>query len=1319
MVERLVLDLHADGRMSVTEWPPGDEVPAPAVDAGWLHRPLGDPALEGLRWYLEDYLRTPFGAYGERGPHTARQLPGWGARMFSALFGSGPGRDAYLRSRARARARGAALEVVLRSDSAPLLALPWELMADPDRPFPPAPGDMTVARSPAAADPRDTVTVAGGSLLRVLLVVTRPDGPGDPGATTVPLLRRLGAPGGAVELRVLRPPTLAGLGETLRAAREEGRPFRVVHFDGAGVLPGSEAAARAGARSGERSGERSDAGTWSEADGALTFESADGGTEPVPVRRVARLLASADVPLVVLGTRRSGSPAGQSEAAAAGRLLQEGAAAVLALPYGLDATATAEFLTAVHTRLASGVPLTRAVADGRRHLAEQDRRPSPRGPLPLADWTVPALHRRSEVVFPGPRAEGAGPQPVLSGDVPGPGTAAPGSAPDHAEGLAAVGEFAGRDGLLLRLDAAARRHRVIVLHGPAGIGKTELAKAFGRWCRDTGAVDGPEAVLLHSFAPGVASFGLAGVIDRIGRRLFTPEEFDPLAPAERRKAVEEALDTGDVLLIWDGVEALHTRHDPAGGAPAPSEEDRAELKAFLELAARRGRGTVVLTSRTPEDWLGPGPLRIEVPGLEPDEAVRYADHLLADDPDTVRKRGLRVFGQLLEWLDGHPLRMRLVLSSLGSHEPWHTLDTLARAVAASATSAGGPPGEEREAGEREAAGDAVLAVCAAYALDRLPAADRQALAAVTLCHGTADATVLALLSRQPLAPERFRNRGTEDWQRLLERAAGLGLLTASHGTAFGVHPVVAAVLTARWRAAEPAFAEQHAAAEQALLGAQVNFCLLLSRELLGGSSAFALTALDLQRRTIGALLGRAVGDGRWLQARALVRPLPAYWSAHGLDAEARGWTDLVRGALETGPDGPPPADTPAGALWLSVVGAEARRLVRAGRTEEAERAFREIHQAVDRRPPDPDQLDDLADGYQQLGRIAVDRGEFDDAEQWYLRSLAVLEQLDDADGVALGHHQLGVIAHRLGRPADAERRTRQALDAFERLGESQRAAACRHQLGVLAQEQGRFEEAYLWFGRALATADRPTDLPLVTDLHHRLAAVAAELGRLAAAEKWCTEALALTEEAGSLPDTARSCHQLGVLAAAQERFEQAESWHRRALGIRQDLGDRPGAAASQHQLGVVAAHRGDLAGAEGWYARALEVREELGDQAGVSVGYHQLGLAAQTGGRAADAEARYRKALDVSHRIGDTPGLARTFGQFGLFAAEQGRPREAMEWLVRSITCYEEFPHPLTWPSVVNLGLLARDLGPRAVERAWRSVTGRRLPDAVRDHVGG
>ena len=50
----------------------------------------------------------------------------------------------------------------------------------------------------------------------------------------------------------------------------------------------------------------------------------------------------------------------------------------------------------------------------------------------------------------------------------------------------------------------------------AGTGKTELAKAFGRWWRDTGGVEQPGWVFWHSFEPGLASFGLDGVITEIG-----------------------------------------------------------------------------------------------------------------------------------------------------------------------------------------------------------------------------------------------------------------------------------------------------------------------------------------------------------------------------------------------------------------------------------------------------------------------------------------------------------------------------------------------------------------------------------------------------------------------------------------------------------------------------------------------------------------------------------------------------------------------------------------------------------------------------------
>ena len=97
MPNRLLVDLGADGQAAVMSWPDGG-LPQ-EVSRGPLAWPLDPDALEDLRWYLEDYLRAPFGVYEDRGPGVAARLPEWGKAVFGAVFGPGPAPDAYQRMR--------------------------------------------------------------------------------------------------------------------------------------------------------------------------------------------------------------------------------------------------------------------------------------------------------------------------------------------------------------------------------------------------------------------------------------------------------------------------------------------------------------------------------------------------------------------------------------------------------------------------------------------------------------------------------------------------------------------------------------------------------------------------------------------------------------------------------------------------------------------------------------------------------------------------------------------------------------------------------------------------------------------------------------------------------------------------------------------------------------------------------------------------------------------------------------------------------------------------------------------------------------------
>ena len=1263
VADRLFVDMTADGLVSVSTWLEGELPSGAAAHPDALSWPLDADALEDLRWYLENYLRAPFGVYEDRGPGVAARLASWGQEVFGAVFGQGPARDAYQRM----RARPAGVQLVFRSASAPLLGLPWELMRDPARELPLAldAGVAGIDRSLPTAELGAAFDVAGDGRLRVLMVISSPAGAADVQFRMIarPLLERLEAVRGRVDLVVLRPPTLDDLAAILAEAAEAGEPFQVVHFDGHGVLGGRRTAG-AGAPGMYQ-------GTGPE--GVLVFQTTAGGRDPVSASRVAQVLSAARVPVVVLNACQSGMVGKQLEAAVATRLLHGGAASVVAMAYSVYAVAAAEFMAAFYERLFAGDTVSAAVTAGRQRLYRHDLRPSPKGDLPLADWVVPVHYVRRELRFPGlvtARPAGAPSLEEALDQFAGPGPGAGGE-------LAPVGVFTGRDGLFYELETAARLQKVVVLCGPAGTGKTELAKAFGRWWQDTGGVERPEWVFWHSFEPGLASFGLDGVIAEIGLAVFGPD-FARLDAAQRTGVVEGFLRDRRALLIWDNFESVRSVPDPAAATPPLDEAGCQQLRGFLHKLAAGECSAALVTSRSDEPWLddgaksGPGGVagpvrlrRIRVGGLTPEEATVYAGDLLAAYPAAAPRRAKRAFGELMQWLDGHPLSMRLVLPHLDGTDP----DVLLAGLKGTAPLPGWDDGQ----GGRLTSLPASLG----YSYAHLDPAHQRLLAAVCLLHDTVIADVLATFSAMDDVPQRFRGASREAWVEVLDAAAGAGLLTRLGAGMYRLHPALPAYLAARWRTDEGAgYDDQRAAATRVLLSAYVADGEWLQRQIDSAAAGLAHAIIGLQQRTMGHLLRYALDIQSWAEAQKIAQPLSRYWDSRGLYAEAAAWTDRVRQATE-GADGTPPAlDSAPGRLWLFFAGEQAQRQMDSGRLDAAERTYHEILAMLQENSA-PSQHGYVGTTYHQLGMVAQARGRLDEAADWYARSLAIEEELGNRPGMAASYGVFGRVAAARGRLDEAAAWYAKARAIFEELGDRPGMAASYSELGMVAQDWGRLDEAADWYARSLA----------------------------------------IKEELGDRPGMAASYHQLGMVAAARGRLDEAADWYARSLAIKEELGDRPGMAPSYHQLGMVAQDWGRLDEAADWYARSLAIFEELGDRPRMAASYHQLGIVAAARGRLDEAADWYARSLAIKEELGDRPGMALSYGQLGLLAQERGNPGRALEWTVRCVALFDDFPHPSTGPGPGHLARLTRQLGTPALETCWQKVTSSPLPGAVRDYL--
>ncbi len=199
---------------------------------------------ERIRWYLEDYLQFD----EDPAPQIAHGVESFMADRGDALFRSifeGSEQSVELWSSVEPHLPSTRIEIA--TGIAEATAIPWELIRNPrTRTFLALSAESFVRTQREA---KAALAPAGeAEKVRILLVICRPKGGEDAPFRSVAgrLVTRLSDEArDAFDIDVLRPPTYEQLGTTLRRAKERGRPYHIVHFDGHGVYADAEHLAKA------------------------------------------------------------------------------------------------------------------------------------------------------------------------------------------------------------------------------------------------------------------------------------------------------------------------------------------------------------------------------------------------------------------------------------------------------------------------------------------------------------------------------------------------------------------------------------------------------------------------------------------------------------------------------------------------------------------------------------------------------------------------------------------------------------------------------------------------------------------------------------------------------------------------------------------------------------------------------------------------------------------------------------------------------------------------------------------------------------------
>ena len=1184
-----ILDLPETGQLQVTIVDEsGERITAPPVAFAF---PLSEDELGEISWLLAGYPSDPFGDSQSRAGTVETGLRDLGRLLFESVLRT-EGQDGDSLNRVVSEdSRDFRISVI--SSRAEFLSLPWELLNNPDSGYIATRAESVTRQSaPSDALPEFSRETPPDSRLNVLMVC--PFGGEGIAAEAIAAMESLDV---EVSLDCLRPPTAEALDAHLAAHAGH---YHLLHIDGVEIETAS-----------------------ADADGIGSLQ------------RLSQAATNAAIPVVLLTCSSSDYPHGAADA-----MLVEEVPEIVVLPVPLSGSGRKLFSDAFFAGIARGHGAGASVAAARRALMEHPHRPSSAGPFVSWDWITPRVYQSARYEPTAIKPEE--PETAIPGMLPATPEATPRQLPRGGPyGLI------GRRSDILALEAALETDPIVLLSGPVGIGKSEVALGLAAWLEKTAGA--PDGVFYTVFDVGA---GLEKALHEVGTAL-AGLEFGDLPNSARRSWLLEYLRGHQCLLVWDGVENL--AGFPAVGTGLLEDAELAELNGFLRELTEDGGMTrvLVVSRRDSEPWLSAPHAIHNLNGLTGMDRTEFATRLLEESGVDSARLGPE-FIELLDLLDGHPLAMEIAIPLLNEIPSSVLFSELRREVEAYQPG----PGEEGR--------PAYLTALMEHAFGRMPRRSRTHLPFLSLFRNRVMMDILTHITQESAYRSAMGEQlGWGACRTLLRSARNGGFLEPVTPSVYQIHPSMSWFYGRALYRQMPQSRVGELEAEFVRVYADTADYFM---ETLYENQDSGTNAILAEEGNLTQALGLSLEAQQWDNAQLLTQPLAQVYRMQKRYPELR---RLRRQLLDvTGATAEEAEANGAADLWLYLLGTEASECIETNELQRADDLNRQLL-AYFTAQPDADSNPQAAAVYHQMGEVALKRWRLDEAEEWYGKSLAIIEEGEDRATVADDYYGMGLVRQYQRRYTEARDWFSKSLDIHQRLEDVEEMVKDYRSLGLCAQFRFEYQEAESWYHRAREILEEARDEETSVLVYHSLGTVAHAQYQLDDAENWYKQALTLSDRMGNEAQMAVEFHYLGLLEQGRQMFpEDAEHWYTLALEKYEKLGDWRSAGDECRQLGVLFHEQQKLAEAESWYHRAREIFEEI---------------------------------QDVSR-------TARTYGQLGMAAEERDDLGEALTWAARTYQLAADHNLPVIAQARVHLARLRDKQGPETFAEWWRNFAGEDPP---------
>jgi tetratricopeptide (TPR) repeat protein len=1035
-------------------------------------------------------------------------------------------------------------------------------------------------------------------LLNLLIVTARPNEEKDVGYRTIsrPMVEAIRDGALRVNVEIARPGTYEAFVRHVEA-KPEGF-YHVVHFDLHGGLMTYEQFRQVGQVGANYSFQRgyglADIAPYGGVKAFLFFEGEVAGQAvPMTADEMAARLQGRGIPVCLLNACQSGKqvqpsppdplPEGEEslnvderETSLGARLMDAGMQMVVAMGYSVTVDAAKLLMQRLYGELFGGRRLPEALRLGRRELFERkQRRVYFNQQVELEDWLLPVVYGNQPVDF------------RLRSMTLAEESAYFAQQTNAYRFAGATYGFVGRDLDILKVEKSLLRHGVLLVQGMGGTGKTTLLRYLQEWWVQTGFVE-----QVFYFGYDTKAWTLEQMMFTIAQSLFPEPEmrsFQAMPLAAQMGKLVQVMRLRPLCLMLDNLESV-TGLALAIQNTLP-EEEQGRIRDFLERVAG-GKTRVLLGSRGREEWLRSSFTKdgieycYELRGLDGEARSQLAKKVLERHvPDLAKRQAILADGQferLMRLLAGYPLAIEVVLANVGRQSVADVLAGL----------------DSADVGLDSGSGDKTESIlkCVEYSHSNLSAEAQKLLLCLAPFSGFVHRGFLTNYAQELQKLEPFQDYPFEQFDGAVEEAISWGLLSPLYDDdprLLSIQPMFPYFLKTKW-------VEKDESTREALRTGFKNYYLRLA----GDYNHQLMESKDAQKRHLGIFFCKLEYENLYgalqicLEKQGSISIFFCLYKYFELTNDIQSNLQLSEFACE-------------------------KLMAFPSKFLQGEQGYQ------------------IPFALQRLGNCYLSVQNYVQAQQQYKQALEKYDALEAVEErqkkrwIATGYHQLGKVAAEQRQYEEARNYYQQALQIAIEFGDRYEQARTYHNLGNVAQGQQQYKEAHDYYQKALQLFIEFDDYPSQATTYYQLGSIAQEEQQSKEAHDYCQKALQLFIEYGDRYSQASTYHQLGIIAQNEQQYEEARTNYQQTLQIYIEFDDRYEQARAYQGLGSVAQEKQQYEEARANYQQALQIFVAYDDRYSQAITYGQLGLLAEAEGNISESRTLWQQVLEIFTEFGD------------------------------------------------------------------------------------